>query len=225
MVGRLSVVATPIGNLEDMTLRALRTLRECDVIFCEDTRVTAKILARYEIRKPLHRLDQHAPEAHKRVVLQTLRDGKHAALVTDAGTPGVSDPGNIVVARVAAEMPDVRIEPIPGPSALTALTSVAGMPTDRFLFLGFLPVKKHRRAILERIAASDVTVIFYESPHRIVRTLHEIAPLLDTRAVVLGRELTKVHETIYRGTVADVLAQLERGSMKGEFVVAIAGTT
>jgi 16S rRNA (cytidine1402-2'-O)-methyltransferase len=218
----LSVVATPIGNLEDLTMRALRILRECDAVFCEDTRVTAKLLARYEIRKPMHRLDQHASAGDVRRLLDLLRDGKHAALVTDAGTPGVSDPGNPVIARVVAELPDVRIEPIPGASALTALASVAGLPTDRFLFLGFLPQKKHRNTILDRIAASEETVFFYESPHRIIRTLRDLAPRLANRAVVLGRELTKMHETIYRGTATSVADQLEHGSMKGEIVVAVA---
>lgn len=222
MPGTLSVVATPIGNLEDITLRALRILRECDVVFCEDTRVTAKLLARYEIRKSLHRLDQFVQKKIPGIFFDLLREGKHVALVTDAGTPGVSDPGNIVVARVVAELPDVRIEPIPGASALTALASVAGFPTDRFLFLGFLPLKKHRTAWLERIAASDVTTFFYESPHRIVRTLRDLSPLLGDRPIVVGRELTKLHETIYRGTAASIAEQLERGAVKGEIVVAVA---
>ncbi|MBI4143032.1 16S rRNA (cytidine(1402)-2'-O)-methyltransferase [Candidatus Uhrbacteria bacterium] len=206
-----------------MTLRALRTLRECDAIFCEDTRVTAKLLARYEIRKPVHRFDQHAQKKTSGFFFDLLHDGKHLVLVTDAGTPGVSDPGNLIVARVAAEIPEVRIESIPGPSALTALASIAGMPTDRFLFLGFLPLKKRRRAVLGRIASSDVTVFFYESPHRIVRTLRELAPLLGDRTVVLGRELTKLHETIYRGTAASIAGKLEAGMVKGEIVVGIAG--
>lgn len=223
MPGTLSVIATPIGNLEDITLRALRTLRECGVVFCEDTRVTAKLLARYEIRKPLHRLDQHASAGDVRRLLDVLREGKHAALVTDAGTPGVSDPGNVIIARVARELSDVRIEPIPGPSALTALASVAGLPTDRFVFLGFLPQKKHRHAVLARIVASEETMFFYESPHRIIRTLRDLALLLGDRPVVLGRELTKMHETIYRGTAAAIADQLEQGSVKGEIVVAVAG--
>ena len=223
MPGRLSVVATPIGNLEDLTIRALRTLKECDVIFCEDTRVTAKLLARYEVRKPLHRLDQHASAGDVRRLLDFLRDGTHAALVTDAGTPGVSDPGNIIVARVVAALPNVHIDPIPGVSALTALASVCGLPTDRFLFLGFLPQKKHRPQVLARVASSDETVFFYESPHRIIRTLHDLAPLLGDRPVVLGRELTKMHETIYRGTAESIATQLEQGSVKGEIVVAISG--
>lgn len=223
MPGTLSVIATPIGNLEDTTLRALRILRECDVVFCEDTRVTSKLLARHEIRKPLERLDQHASERQIRRLTDLLRNNKHAALVTDAGTPGVSDPGNMIIARIVVEIPDARIEPIPGASALTTLASVAGLPTDRFLFLGFLPLKKHRRAWLERIAANDVTSFFYESPHRIVRTLHDLAPFLGNRPVVVGRELTKLYETIYRGTAASIVDQLEKRNVKGEIVVAVGG--
>lgn len=224
MIGRLSVVATPIGNLEDITLRALRILRECDIILCEDTRVTAKLLARYEVRKPLHRLDQHTSAADVARLLGALRAGKHVVLVTDAGTPGVSDPGNRFVARVVVELPDISIEPIPGPSALTALASICGLPTDRFLFIGFLPQKKRRSAVLDQIAASDITVFFYESPHRIVRTLRDLAARLGDRPIVLGRELTKLHETIYRGTASAIVTQFERGrSVKGEIVVAVAG--
>lgn len=224
MPGRLSIVATPIGNLEDITMRALRTLRECDVILCEDTRVTAKLLARYEIKKPLHRLDQHLQKQKKvlSTFFDTLREGKHIALVTDAGTPGVSDPGPLFVKTVLQELPEVRIETIPGPSALTAFVSVAGIRVDRFTFLGFLPLKKHRKDFLRRIAESEETVIFYESPHRILKTLRELSPLIGDRSIAVGRELTKLHETMYRGTIIEVITQLERGSTKGEFVVGIA---
>ncbi|MDO8462814.1 MAG: 16S rRNA (cytidine(1402)-2'-O)-methyltransferase [bacterium] len=224
MSAKLSIIGTPIGNLEDITLRALETLRACDVLFCEDTRQTAKLLARYEISgTPLHRLDQHAQQRTMDAVFDALRVGKHVAFVTDAGTPGVSDPGGILVARVAEFLPDVHIEPIPGASALTTLASVTGFPTDRFLFLGFLPLKSGRKAILERIAQSEETVFFYESPHRIVKTLTALLPLLGTRPIVVGRELTKKFETIYRGTARDVLDALTRGSNKGEFVIGIAG--
>jgi 16S rRNA (cytidine1402-2'-O)-methyltransferase len=223
MTGKLSIVATPIGNLEDITLRALRTLRECDVILCEDTRVTAKLLARYDIRKPLQRCDSETVRTAPARALDQLRAEKHVAFVSDAGTPGVSDPGPLLVRTVLRELPDVRIETIPGPSALTAFVGVAGIRVDRFLFLGFLPLKKHRKHVLRRIAESEETVIFYESPHRILKTLRELTPLLGDRLVVVGRELTKLHETMYRGTAADVIAQLERGSTKGEFVVAVEG--
>ncbi|MFH1430687.1 MAG: 16S rRNA (cytidine(1402)-2'-O)-methyltransferase [Candidatus Uhrbacteria bacterium] len=224
MNGRLSVVATPIGNLDDITLRALQTLGACDVVLCEDTRVTKKLLERHEIDKPkLIRCDQHAPAEKYAAIIELLRSGKHVALVTDAGTPGVSDPGGLMVAEVVKALPDVRIEVIPGPSALTALASIAGLPVDRFLFLGFLPLKHGRSAILDRIIASKETVFFYESKYRVQRTLEALATRLGDRMVVIGRELTKMHETVLRGTVSDVLALLEDGSTKGEFVVAIAG--
>jgi 16S rRNA (cytidine1402-2'-O)-methyltransferase len=223
MPGRLSIVATPIGNLEDITLRALRTLRECDVILCEDTRVTSKLLARYEIRKPLQRCDSETIRTRRETALAPLRAGQHAAYVSDAGTPGVSDPGPLLVKTVIQELPEVRIETIPGPSALTAFVSIAGVRMDRFTFLGFLPLKKHRKEYLQRVAASEETAIFYESPHRILRTLRDLAPLVGDRSIAIGRELTKLHETVYRGTTVEVMAQLERGSAKGEFVIGVAG--
>lgn len=226
MTGKLSVVATPIGNLEDITLRALRTLRECDVVLCEDTRVTAKLLAGHGVeKKPLIRFDAYATDRKFRATIDALREGQHIAFVTDAGTPGVSDPGNLLVATVVREFPEVTIDPIPGPSALTTLASVCGLPTDRFLFLGFLPLKQHRRKLLERIAQSPDTVLFFESPHRIVRTLEELAPLLGDRRVVVGRELTKKFETIYRGTTQTVHGQLLHagGKVRGEVVIAVEG--
>lgn len=222
MPGKLSIVATPIGNLEDITMRALRTLRECDVVLCEDTRVTAKLLARYEIKKPLQRCDSEMVRTQVERALAPLRAGQHVAFVADAGTPGVSDPGPLLVKMVIRNLPEVRIETIPGPSALTAFVSIAGIRVDRFTFLGFLPLKKHRKAYLQRIAESEETTIFYESPHRILKTLHELVPLLGDRSVVVGRELTKLHETMYRGTITEVITQLERRSMKGEFVIGVA---
>ncbi|MDO8425013.1 MAG: 16S rRNA (cytidine(1402)-2'-O)-methyltransferase [bacterium] len=224
MAALLSIIGTPIGNLEDVTLRALRMLRACDVVFCEDTRVTAKLLARHEIAgKPLHRLDAHAGPAALQRVLDALADDLHVCYATDAGTPGISDPGSHLIAAVTAAMPEVRIEPIPGSSAITALASVSGLPTDRFCFLGFLPVKKGRAAALERIAQAEETIMFYESPHRIMKTLAALAPLLGERRIVVGRELTKKFETVYRGTVPEVIRQIEQGSAKGEYVIAVEG--
>ncbi|MDO8598709.1 MAG: 16S rRNA (cytidine(1402)-2'-O)-methyltransferase [bacterium] len=221
MPGRLSVVATPIGNLEDITMRALRILRECDIILCEDTRVTSKLLARYEIQKPLQRCDSEMVRTQIERALAPLRAGQHVAYVSDAGTPGVSDPGPLLVRAVVRELPEVRIETIPGPSALTAFVSIAGIRVDRFTFLGFLPLKQHRKRYLQRIAECAETAIFYESTHRILKTLRELTPFVGDRAVAVGRELTKIHETVYRGTIVEVIAALERGSVKGEFVVAI----
>ncbi|MBI2483473.1 16S rRNA (cytidine(1402)-2'-O)-methyltransferase [Candidatus Uhrbacteria bacterium] len=226
MPGHLSIIATPIGNLEDITFRALRILRECDCILCEDTRVTAKLLAGHGISgKSLIRFDAFATPRKLHAVLDVLRAGQHIALVSDAGTPGVSDPGNFLVAAVVRELPGVVIDPIPGASALTALASVCGIPTGQFLFLGFLPLKQHRKKALERIAQSAETVFFFESPHRIVRTLRELDPLLGDRMTVLGRELTKRFETIYRGSARMVLHELEQssGKIRGEIVVAVTG--
>lgn len=222
MPARLSIIATPIGNLEDITLRALRTLTECDVIFVEDTRVTSKILARHGIAgKPLHRLDAHARDAQFAKVAALLQGGKHVAYTTDAGTPAVSDPGTALVAFIAHACPEIPIEPIPGASAITALVSICDFPVHTFTFLGFLPVKKGRTTALQHIATHHVPVIFYESPHRILKTLRDLVPLLGTRRVVIGRELTKLHETVYRGTIVDVLAALQQHSIKGEFAIAV----
>lgn len=221
-MGTLSIVATPIGNLEDITLRALRTLKECDVIYAEDTRVISKLLARYEIQKPLARLDA-ATEAEKAGdIITRLAVGERVAYVSDAGTPGVSDPGTRLVARVRAELPSAVIEAIPGASALTAALSIAGVDTAGFTFLGFLPHKKGRQTALAQVAASEIPVVLYESPHRIEKLLGELEPLEVSR-VVVARELTKVHEEVVSGSVAEVEAHfaLHPDAVRGEFVVIV----
>ena len=214
----LYTVATPIGNLEDITLRALRVLREVEAILCEDTRVTAKLLARFEIRKTLMRYDSHAREKHVDDIIQLLQDGKDIALVTDAGTPGIQDPGNYLVARVLKECPHVAVVPIPGPSAVSALAQVAGIPMDEFFFAGFLPTKKGRKTTKEYLYAmvteKRIPVVLYESPYRIIKTLNEFNdPAIHA---IVGRELTKKFETIYRGAIPDILEDI---MPKGEFVV------
>lgn len=229
-MSKLSIVATPIGNLEDITLRALRTLKECDVIYAEDTRVISKLLARYEIQKPLQRLD--AATEHKKVgeVIARLEVGEHVVYVSDAGTPGISDPGARLV-RVARQSCEAlreagretcTIEAIPGPSALTALLSIAGVDASEFSFLGFLPHKKGRQTMLKHIAASNVPVVLYESPHRILKLLSELAAAVPGCRVVLGRELTKMHEEVLDGTPEEVAHSLEsRAAVRGEFVLMI----
>ncbi len=223
-MGILSIVATPIGNLGDITLRALETLRSADVIVCEDTRVTAKLLARYEIKKPLiifHARNARAGGARAEALLQK---GKHLALVTDAGTPGVSDPGSELVARIRQALPEVRIETIPGPSALTAALSIAGIPLQEFLFLGFLPHKKGRQTLFAEIAAARRAVIFYESPHRIEKALASLAGVLaPTRRVSVLRELTKIHESVVSGSAAETAEYFTEhpDEVRGEFVVII----
>ena len=218
MKGTLSIVATPIGNLEDITLRAIRTLREADAILCEDTRVTSKLLAKYEISKPLIRCDEKMEEKAAKQAIEMLEEGKKLALVSDAGTPGISDPGARLVARVRKFAPDAKIEAIPGPSALTAALSIAGLESREFLFLGFLPHKKGRQTAMKAVLASKVPVVLYESPHRVEKLL----TALGDREVSVGRELTKLHEELISGRAVDNFLDLKRrGAVRGEFVVIV----
>ncbi|USN53216.1 MAG: 16S rRNA (cytidine(1402)-2'-O)-methyltransferase [Candidatus Nomurabacteria bacterium] len=219
--GTLFIAATPIGNLEDLSQRALRVLNEVDFVICEDTRVTQKLLQRYDVKKRLVSFHQHSRLARLDKMIEELQSGTSAALVTDAGTPGVSDPGNqVVAAAVAAGIP---IVPIPGPSAVTALLSVAGFSVDRYTFLGFLPHKKGRETLLNEIASSVYPVLLFESPHRIVKTLEALAERLPEAKCVVGRELTKQFEEIIRGSLAEVSTVIaKRPSQKGEFVLLVA---
>jgi 16S rRNA (cytidine1402-2'-O)-methyltransferase len=217
MTGRLSVVATPIGNLEDITLRALRTLKECDVVYAEDTRVVSKLLARYEISKPLQRLDAATESKKAEEIIARLEAGEKVVLVSDAGTPAISDPGARLVAAVRAA--GVAVEAIPGPSALTAALSIAGLDSDAFTFIGFLPHKKGRQTALKKIAQSEIPVVLYESPHRILKLLRELSDT-GVKKVSIARELTKMHEEFLTGAPADLAADLEkRDAVRGEFVV------
>lgn len=224
-MGTLSVVATPIGNLGDITLRALDTLKAADAIACEDTRVTSKLLARYNIRKPL--LVYHARSGRARTdrVLALLAEGKRVALVTDAGTPGISDPGSELVGLIRANKGIANVEVIPGPSALTAALSVAGLPASEFIFLGFLPHKKGRQSLFKEIAQEKRAVIFYESPHRILKALASLALVLaPSRRIAICRELTKIHEEVVSGTAHEVQEYLAAHpqAVRGEFVVTVA---
>ncbi len=224
--GVLSVVATPIGNLGDITLRALETLKQCDVIACEDTRVTSKLLARYDISKPLLIFHSQSGKHATERVLALLGEGKHVALVTDAGTPGISDPGSELVTEVRSRLGDaVRIETIPGASALTAALSIAGLKTHEFVFLGFLPHKKGRQTVFKEIADAERTMVFYESPHRIEKALASLAEVLaPERHVVVVRELTKMFESYVAGTASEVGAYFKENptQIRGEFVVIVA---
>ena len=221
-MGTLSIVATPIGNLEDITLRALRTLKEADVIYAEDTRVAAKLLARYEIKKPLHRLDAATEAAKAEEIVERLEAGERVAYVSDAGTPGISDPGSRLVAAVRAARTAARIEAIPGPSALTAALSIAGISTTGFTFFGFLPHKKGRQTALGKVMESEFPVVLYESPHRILKLLKELEDGGASR-VVVARELTKMHEEVISGTAAEVQAHFAANpdAVRGEFVVIV----
>jgi 16S rRNA (cytidine1402-2'-O)-methyltransferase len=224
-MSKLYIVSTPIGNLEDITLRALRILKEVDFVICEDTRHTLQLLNHFQIKKPLISYHQHSRLQKIGWIIDLLKQDKNLALVSDAGTPGISDPGNVLVSKVVSELGDkVQVIPIPGACALTTLASVAGLPTDKFLFLGFLPNKKGRQSLFELIKNSEQTVIFYESPYRILKTLEALAAILEpARLLVIGRELTKMFETIYRGTAEQVLEKVKVGQVKGEFVVLVVG--
>jgi len=218
------IVATPIGNLDDVSKRALQTLSEADLILCEDTRVTKKLLERYNIKTQTLSYHQHSRLWKIDYILSLLKQGKNLALVSNAGTPGILDPGNLLVNEAIKRLSDeVKIVPVPGSSAVTAAASVSGFPTDRFLFLGFPPTKRKRRKFFVEAVNSKYPVIFYESPYRIIKTLKDIGSLVGDREIVVCRELTKKFETIYRGTTEEVLNQLEKSETKGEFVVVIEG--
>lgn len=215
--GTLFIVATPIGNLGDVSARAAATLRASDVICCEDTRVTSKLLAALDIKVSLMALHEHSDVRQLERVVELLRDGKSVSYVSDAGTPGISDPGGKLVAHVVAE--GFTVVPIPGPSAVIAALSIAAVPTERFTFLGFPPQKKGRQTFFTELAERPETLVLYESTHRIAKTLDALPA---DRHLVVCRELTKLHETIYRGTSSEVATQLASTSSKGEFVIVIA---
>jgi len=222
-IGTLSVVATPIGNMEDITLRALRVLAEADYVLCEDTRVTGKLLARHEIKAQMKRYDAHASEKVHAEIMANLEEGKHIALVSDAGTPGVSDPGVFLIAKLRAALPEVRIDAIPGASAVTAAFSIAGISGNQFAFLGFIPQKKGRKTFFESLPSYELPVIFFESTHRIMKTLESLMESSPEATVHIGRELTKMHEEMLVGNAKEIIDILEAEPVrqKGEFVVIV----
>ena len=218
--GTLYLVATPIGNLEDITLRALRTLKECDLVAAEDTRRTGQLLRHFGISKPLLSYFQFNEAKRSEQLLERLRHGEKVALVTDAGSPGISDPGERVVKAAIAS--GFRVEAVPGPSAFVAALTASGLPTDEFHFIGFLPHKSGQRlSKLQELAAVSGTLVLYESPYRVQRLLGELTQVFPERDVVLARELTKKFEEFLRGRPSTLLTQLESRSIKGEFVVMI----
>lgn len=225
MESKLSIVGTPIGNLEDMTYRAVRTLKEADLILCEDTRVTKKLLGHYEIDTPVRRCDAHIEAQCATYTVEFLKEGRHVAYVSDAGTPGVSDPGALVVARVRTELPEVTIEVVPGASSVTAALSLSGLQESLWTFLGFAPHKKGRQTFFKMLSERDETVVFFESPHRIEKTLEALTSTLDPKRMVLVcRELTKVHEEVVSGSSAEVARYFKEHAdhVRGEFVVVVA---
>ena len=218
--GTLYLVATPIGNLEDITLRALRTLKECDVVAAEDTRRTGQLLRHFGIRKPLLSHFQFNEAKRSEEILERLGRGEKVALVTDAGSPGISDPGERVVRAALAA--GLRVESVPGACALVAALTASGLPTEEFHFLGFLPHKPgQRRRELERLQGMRGTLVFYESPYRVEKLLGELNEVFTGRQVVLARELTKKFEEYLRGTPAELLAAVRQRPLKGEFVVLV----
>jgi len=219
--GKLYIIATPIGNLEDITLRALRVLAEVNVVFCEDTRVTGRLLHHYGIEVKMQSLNARTEEHKLGLAIELLQGGKDVAYVSDAGTPGISDPGVRLVS--AAKAKGVEVVSIPGASALTAALSIAGVPTNRFTFLGFLPQKKGRQTALKGLAVAEHTVVLYESTHRIVKLLREFTEHLPDKSVTLAREITKMHEEVLQGNSTELLEILEANPQKqrGEFVVIV----
>lgn len=217
------VVGTPIGNLGDITYRAVETLKNVDLILCEDTRTTAKLLQKYEIKKPTMSYHAQSKLSKTDKILELLSDGKNLALVSDAGTPGISDPGALLVSNIKTVMPEVEIVPIPGASAIITALSASGLPTHEFTFLGFLPHKKGRETLFKEMSEAKRTMGFYESPHRIRKTLESLAKFTPNKKVCIARELTKIHEEIKLGTASELLFYLEKNPIKqkGEFTVLV----
>ena len=219
----LHIVATPIGNLEDITLRTINVLSNSDLILAEDTRVTRVLLDRYNIKKEILSYHQHSDFKKIDHIIELLKEGKNLALVTDAGTPGINDPGSHLISEVLKAIPDLKIVPIPGPNAAIAALSISGFPTDQFVFLGFPPHKKGRQTFFKNISKIESTLVFYESKHRILKALENLEKLseLGSRQMMVARELTKQFETIYRGTLAEIKHRLTDKNLLGEFVVVV----
>ena len=218
--GKLFVLATPLGNLEDLTLRGLRVLGEAGAVIAEDTRVTNKLLEHYKINKPLLIFHQHSGGRELDKIIERLKEGQDLVLVTDAGTPGISDPGGKLIEQLLKEFGgDLSVMPLPGPNAAVAALSISGFPTDKFLFLGFPPHKKGRQTFFRNLAETDCAAVFYESPHRILKALQSLAEIMPERPLLVARELTKKFETIYRGTAREILNRLTSDQVRGEFTV------
>jgi len=243
----LYIVATPIGNLEDISLRALRILGEVDFILCEDTRTTKVLLDHYQLTTPTISYHQHSDEQKTNKIIELLANGKNLALVSEAGTPGISDPGGKLIQKVIEKFgvgtmhtSPVQIESVPGPSAITAALSISGIPTDKFVFMGFPPHKKGRQTFIKKILASEYPAVVYESKHRILKFLNELkkaarenmepdkpgqpqAKPIDLTSVVVVRELSKMHETVHRGEIKSIIEKIKenKDEQKGEFVVII----
>ena len=224
MPGVLYVVATPIGNLEDISLRALRILKEADLIAAEDTRHTRNLLSHYDIRTALTSYHEHNEKTQAAKLVEKLRRGDKIALVSDAGTPAISDPGYRLV--VAALRSGVQVIPLPGPSAVATVLSASGLPSDRFVFEGFLPAKKRERETrLKSVCAESRTMVFYEAPHRLQESLADMLSILGDREIVVAREVSKIHEEFLRGIISEVVSQVAEREVKGEITVVVRGSS
>lgn len=217
-MGKLYVVATPIGNLSDITIRAKEIIKKINYIACEDTRITSRLLLSLGIRKKLISFHQHSKLTKINYIIKLLLSGEDIVLVTDAGTPGISDPGGILIEEASKK--GIEIFPVPGPSSVTAALSVSGFPADSFVFLGFFPKKKGRETLIKELIREKKTIVFFESPHRIKKTLKDLMGIFYERDVVVLRELTKKFEKIYRGKIKDIINDI---NPKGEFVVVVRG--
>lgn len=223
-IGTLFIVATPIGNMEDITLRAIRILKEVDLILCEDTRTTGKLLSKYDIKNKTSSYHAHSTKNKENNIINLLSNGKNVALVSDAGTPCISDPGILLVKEIYNQFKEnAKVAPIPGASALITALSASGVSVADFTFLGFLPHKKGRETIFKEISISEKPVVFYESSHRIMKTLDSLDKFCNSKNIVIARELTKIYEEFLRGKATDLIEILtkDKNKQKGEFVVIV----
>lgn len=221
----LSIVSTPIGNLKDITVRSLEALKNCNGVICEDTRVTGQLFKLLDLpKKEFISFHGYTDDGKADWICERLKKGEHLCLVSDAGTPGISDPGFVVVSKASAA--GLPIEVLPGPSAFLAALSASGLPINQFTYLGFLPLKKGRKTLIETFKTEERTIVFYESPHRMEKTASELAAALidqPTRPIVIARELTKMHEEVLRTTIGELPERMKTLNIKGEFVVVIGG--
>ena len=219
----LFIVATPIGTLGDMTFRAVETLKSVDLVAAEDTRTAKKLFAKFDVHTQLLAFHAHSSLKTAENIIKQIKNGKSVALISEAGTPGISDPGYVLV-HTAVEA-GVKVVPIPGASAVITALSASGLPTDKFVYLGFLPTKKGRKTIMESLREEKRTVVFYESPHRVQKTISQLVEILgDERKIVIARELTKIYEEFFRGTLIEALDFIQAKKPRGEFTVILAGT-
>lgn len=222
MNGTLYIVSTPIGNLEDITLRALRILGEVDMIAAEDTRHSIKLLNHHGIQKPMLSYRRENEQVKSDEIIRMLHAGKSVALISDAGTPGISDPGSLIIKKAIRE--NVQIVSVPGPTAFVSALSVAGLPTEHFIFWGFLASQKNqRRKTISDLRYEERTLIFYEAPHRIVGSLQDMAEILGERQAALIKEITKIHEQVLRGSISEIIAEVQKTTIAGEYVIIVEG--